>query len=202
MRNQNTVYLGLFLMVLGLYAYQVKKPAPSETEHVAVAEVKKQEHPSVSHAISEIFEQVRAEEIFTSKIDGLSLLPDHDPIQKFFSISRHGDEVYSSGESAIADNWNAVLDWLGDLIVQHPCLQVEIDAYADDSDLKEKTRAERGAGMIALSHSRAEWAKDLLIRKHGKAIEKQLSDVKGLGPRARGKRVEFQLHCDEVRSFQ
>lgn len=195
MRNQATIYLGLFLIAFGLYAAQLKKKQGSVVEVKPSTMVLTEEPsptPSSQNRLQLLHEKVVLGSFFRNHVAGISLYPSSAPI-KDFTVTLAGDEVYADQEADIHESWNSALDFLAGLIKQEPGLHVEISGYADESKPKEQKPVDFASSSLTFSYARAEWLAHYFERKHGIAIQKYFV-LRGMGAVERGKKIELRFY--------
>jgi flagellar motor protein MotB len=196
MRSQsNLVYLGLAVLMMGLFAGQVRqRTIQIPSEEVATpgaAPATKVENPRVFSA----YQALLADPIFTSKIDGITLIPQPDAVGTVldqFVLVLQGSEVYGSRESRIQKSWESLLDRVADILENDPGLKVEISGYADADDPLENRNAENGSSPLAFSFARAEWIARYFETVHGADIANDFI-LRGMGISPKGKRVELKF---------
>ena len=195
MRNQITIYLGLFLIVFGLYAVQLKKiPHATGAATKEVAElVASTPVPAPQNRIQLLYDQLRSQKIFSNTVDGVRLFPKQPPVKSDFMITLYGDEVFSDENFAINPPWETVLDQIADLFKKELGLKMEISGYADADNLREQKPSDYGSSAFAFSYARAEWLAHYFERKDGLSISKILV-LRGMGAVPQGKKIELRFY--------
>lgn len=200
MRKQSVIYLGLFLMMFGLYAAQLKKKAAVKTQSETPALVTEEEEIKRTQTrVQLLYEKVSALSVFRTRISGIRLLPASPPVKNDFMISLSGDEIYNDGGFSIHESWGTVLDSLAVIIKAEPGLSLEISGFADENNPKEKAASDYGSSALAFSYARAEWLAHYFERKHGIEIQKTFV-LRGMGAIPMGKRIDLRLYYSKPSS--
>ena len=192
MRNNGVVYLGLFVMMAGLYAAQVKKSAHAEVK-VEPRLVESTPTPLPQNRIQLLYEKLGALKMFSNTVEGVRLIPVHPPIKDSFTIILYGDEIFSDEDFAAHDSWNTVLDKIAFYFKSEPGLRIEISGYADSDNEKERQASDYGASAYAFSYARAEWLAHYFERRHGIPIVGSFI-LRGMGAVPRGKKISLRFY--------
>lgn len=196
--RSNTVYLGLAVLMMGLFAGQIRnrstEPQPSviqSNESIANSASSAAENPRIFTA----YQRLLGESFFAQKLDGISVIPAPGTGQiltDHFTLILSGGEVYGSRDARIQKSWESVLDRIADVLDDDPGLKMEISGYADADDPLENRNAENGSSPLAFSFARAEWIARYFETAHGADIASDFI-LRGMGPIAQGKRVELKI---------
>lgn len=196
--RSNTVYLGLAVLMMGLFAGQIR----NQVQVPHSSDVKKNEsliaapRPESENArIFTAYQRLLGESFFTQKIEGITVIPKPSTGQTLtdhFTLILSGSEVYGSHDARVQKNWETILDRIADLLDDDPGLKMEISGYADADDPLENRNAENGLSPLAFSFSRAEWIARYFETAHGADIASDFI-LRGMGPAPKGKRVELKI---------
>jgi len=192
MRNQGVIYLGLFLMMAGIYAAEVKKSAHAEVKAVPHLQ-ESTPVPAPQNRIQLLYEKLSALKMFSNTVEGVRLIPVHPPIKDSFTIILYGDEIFSDEDFAAHDTWNTVLDKIAYYFKNEPGLRIEISGYADLDNEKERKSSDYGASAYAFSYARAEWLAHYFERKHGIPIADSFV-LRGMGAVHQGKKITLKFY--------
>jgi outer membrane protein OmpA-like peptidoglycan-associated protein len=193
MRKQGVIYLGLFIMVFGLYAAQLKKNSAVKNTKISMMVPEDEEVKIAQTRIQLLYDQVFEASVFKNKVSGVSLKPMSPPVKNDFTISFSGDEIYTGGDFSIHESWGTVLDFLAGVIKSAPGLEVEVSGFANENDPREKSPTDYGSSPFAFSFARAEWLAHYFERKHGLVIKKTFV-LRGMGAIPQGKRIDLRFH--------
>ena len=200
MRNgSNTIYLGLAILMMGLFASQIRKPSLESPASVIQTNESIANAPLTAAAenprIFTAYQRLLGESFFTQKLDGISVNPAPGTGQRLtdhFTLILSGGEVYGSSDARIQKNWESVLDRIADVLDDDPGLKMEISGYADADDPLENRNADNGSSPLAFSFARAEWVARYFETAHGADISSDFI-LRGMGPIVQGKRVELKI---------
>jgi len=196
--RSNTVYLGLAVLMMGLFAgkirHQEHSPHPSVAKKNEVTTAEPQTE-SENVRIFTAYQRLLGESFFTQKIEGIAVIPAPATGQRLtdhFTVILSGSEVYGSREAHVQKNWETVLDRIADVLDDDPGLKMEISGYADADDPLENRNSENGSSPLAFSFARAEWIARYFETAHGADIAHDFI-LRGMGLIAQGKRVELKI---------
>lgn len=194
MRKQGVIYLGLFLMVFGLYAAQLKKKPPVKNELASSAyEQEPEEFKIAQTRIQLLYDQVSEASVFKNKTVGIRLTPAQAPVRNEFRVTFSGEEVFKEGDFAIHESWTTILDFLAGLIKKEAGLHVEISGFADQDSMREKSASDYGSSALTFSFARAEWLAHYFERKHGISIQKTFV-LRGMGAVPQGRKIVLRFY--------
>jgi flagellar motor protein MotB len=207
MRNQaNTIYLGLAVLMMGLFASQVRQhsnqPSVEESAVDHSAATKRAPIPSDHPRIFAAYHALLADPIFSSKIDGISMIPQPGAgttVSDHFVLVLQGSEVFGSREARVQKSWESLLDRIADILDDDPGLKIEISGYADADDPLENRNSESGSSPLAFSFARAEWIARYFETVHGADVAGDFI-LRGMGLSPKGKRVELKFLIPQTAS--
>ncbi len=200
MSNRSTIFSGLFVMIFGLYAYELKKHVPdSEKPRSVLGFIAKKEieaPPRQGPRIEVAYDKLSKDPVFAGKFEGIYLIPAPVAgveIGRDFMLVLQGDEVFASESASVRDGLHSVLDHAAEFLHSEPGMKVEISGFADENDLEEQGATDEGRSAYEFSYSRAEWVARYFERQHGFDIPNTFI-LRGMGPSPKGKRVELRFY--------
>ncbi len=191
-RIQAQVFLGLFLIVFGLFAAQIKKKPSTIEAKPNPLFIEPTPEPISQTRIQVLYDQVAIEKIFSNQISGVKLLPARASVKNDFKIIFEGDEVYSDHAISVHSSWETTLDFIAELIKKNPGLHVDIAGFADLENPKENKPSDFPTAL-ASSFARAEWVAHHFERKHGIIVAKSMV-LMGMGAVPQGKKLVLRFY--------
>ncbi len=186
--NQSVIYLGLFLMAVALYGFEVTQSKANLSAHKDKIVVTQELPPELSPKLEVLYKRFTADPFFNSQAPGVKVQKN----LKTVTITFYGGDVYESGGFAMNESWFSVLDRIEDII--HPeldhGLRVQIKGYADSNDPTERKASDYGDSDLTFSFARAEWVARYFERKWGVSIRNKF-EMTGVGAQLNGKRTEL-----------
>ena len=189
--KSTVIYMGLFLILLSLYAVELSKPAQSH--EVSKKRVVQPNDESVpidrgDPRLVSFFERLMHSPVFSSHTDGLKVLFQPNRLL----ISFYGDDVYQVGAFAFRETWFPVLDELGAALNEEmkKGMHVQIKGFTDQDNPHEKSPTDYNGSDLSFSYARAEWVARYFERKWGMPIHSQFEMI-GSGAQPHGNRVDL-----------
>lgn len=206
MNAQSTVFLGLFVIAMGMLAEKNQSPANqgvtttlSTTQSKLPIDKNKKGFESDSNEISadlqSWFKKLKQDPVF-SAIQELKISDSNGRVY----LMIQSDELFESGVSDLSVSWLPFLDHLGELLSKQLKadikMKVSIQAAVDVGHPLEQKSSDFGKSDFALSTARAEWVARYLERKYGISLSERFI-VQGQGAIKQGKQLQFIFTQDE-----
>ena len=163
-----------------------------QKSHVRVAAPDVQEEPkdTQSKNLDELYKKLKTLSAFEAPADGVSLVKKSSGLQ----ISIQSDELYRDGEVGVQETWYSALDQIANAVFPEigTRFKVQILAYANSLNEREKSSIALTKSPYLFSASRAEWLLQYYESHFNLKLGKNYS-VAGGGAIPNGKRVEILI---------
>ncbi len=186
--NLVSVYQGLAVLALGLFASRLQVPVKDVTTTPSATLLPRVEVES-PHALQVLHKHLQESEWFRTKVDGVRLWRTAHRIV----ISIESDELYEGQSSSISEGWLPLIDGLAETLLPElgPSLQVRIEGFKEDRDESQGVSVFTQLGDYRLATERASWLVDHLERNFPGF--RRLKIRLGAGVAASAERVEIHI---------
>ncbi len=183
-----TVYQGLAIVALGLFASRVHAPVVSSEVSPSPIPVPSTEIDQ-PHALQILYKRLQDSEWFKVKADGVRLWRTSHRVV----ISIESDELYDDQSASISETWVPLIDALARILIPElgPSLQVRIEGFKEDHDEAQGVSVFTQMGDYRLATERASWLVDHLERNFPES--RRLKMRIGAGVAASAERVELHI---------
>ena len=187
-RSSSTVYAGLFVLALGLYASRLTSPGSEKAPVETPLQTMKAPQGS-SFPLQALYRRLQEGDVFRQRIDGFRIArTDHRIVLSF-----EGDELYSGDSVSVTEAWMPVIESvMRELIPElSPAFEVRVEGFKEESDESQGKSVFTQLGDYRLATDRASWFVDYLERTYPES--KRLGIRLGAGIAATAKRIEISI---------